>query len=85
MPCELLGAVASSCKSVRVKQQPAEDDFWNKWQDVYDHVTSDVVVRYDHVTLGVVVNHNVATTPTNDSKLLLTYLVITLKLNIFNN
>ena len=50
----------------------------------YDRVTSDAVVRYDHVTSGVVVSHDVATTPTDDSKLLLTYLVITLKLNIFN-
>ncbi len=36
----------------------------------YDHVTSDAAVRYDHVTSGVVVSHDVATTLTDDSKLL---------------
>ena len=37
---------------------------------VYDHVTSDVVVRYNHVTSGVVVSHDLTTTLTGGSKLL---------------
>jgi hypothetical protein len=62
---------------LRVERQHADDDFWNKWLHVYDHVTTARVISYDHVTTSGVIryDHVTATRVISDNYVTITRVV----------